>query len=317
MEQLAMHPLLIILLFSIINLSHANDIKLDNEIKDRFAFDTITIGVTTGYQILNFKRPAPKLDGKQDTLYNNSPFLQLSAAFHSPLAASDITFLGFELDAFQVGASILATDRMTGGRYSEQIFNNVERQKLGDYTVNYRDYTISSGLYLKHEELKKYKIDFVQIGLGYKWGETDFHETESEFVKVSNKIDSSSSISNINETFKTSGVFVTLGLESAFYKNNKLKIAAGVGRLKGKYELLNLPPEYSPLPFDTWAKSLEISAIFPLKGFNFGISTSRYWYSLASKNQQSSFTISPQIEQLLPVEQIQTALKFSLYGNFH
>ncbi len=312
-----MRPLLAILLFFIINSSYADEVKLDNEIKAKFAFDTVTLGITTGYQVLNFKRPSPKLDGTQDSLYNNSPFIQLSSAFHSPLAASDLTFLGFELDAFQVGASVLATDRMTGGRYFEQTFNNVERQKLGDYTVNYRDYTISSGLYLKHEELKKYKIDFVQVGLGYKWGQTNFHETESEFIKVSNKLDQSSSISNINETFKTSGVFATLGLESAFYKNNKLKIAAGLGRLKGKYELSNLPAEYSPLPFDTWAKSLEISAIIPLKGFNFGISASRYWYSLASKNQQTSLTTPPQIDQLPPVEQIQTALKFSLYGNFH
>jgi len=87
--------------------------------------------------------------------------------------------------------------------------------------------------------------------------------------------------------------------------------------LKGKYELSNLPPEYSPLPFNTWAKSLEISTIIPLKGFNFGISASRYWYSLDSKSQQTSFTTPPQIEYLPPVEQIQTTLKFSLYGNFH
>lgn len=312
-----MRPILAILLFFLVNLSRADELKFDNEPKGKFAFDTITIGITTGYQFLNFKRPSPRLDGKQDTIYNNSPFIQLSSAFHSSLAAADSTFLGFELDAFQIGASVLATDRMTGGRYSDQVFNNVERQKLGDYAINYRDYTISSGLYLKHDELKKYKIDFIQIGLGYKWGETNFHETESEFVKISNKIDSSSNISNNNEIFKTSGVFTTLGLESTFYKNNKLKVAAGIGRLKGNYELLNLPSEYSPLPFDTWAKSLEVSAIIPLKGFNFGISVSRYWYSLTSKNQQTNLTSPPQIDQLPPIEQIQTALKFSLYGNFH
>lgn len=313
-----MRPILAVLLFNFIFSLHAEEIKLENEIKDRFAFDTITIGITTGYQFLNFKRPFPRLDGKQDTIYDNSPFIQLSSAFHSPLVAPNLTFLGFELDAFQIGASILATNRMTGGRYFEHTFNNVERQKLSEYAINYRDYTISSGIYLKHEELKKYKIDFVQLGLGYKWGETNFHETESEFVKLSNKIDQSSSISNVNEVFKNSGVFATVGLESAFYKNNKLKVAAGIGRLKGKYDLLNLPNEYSPLPFNTWAKSLEISAIFPLKGFNFGISASRYWYSLASKTQQTSLTNPPQIfEQLPPVEQIQTALKFSLYGNFH
>jgi hypothetical protein len=311
-----MRPLLAILLFSLANLLQADELKLENEHKGKFTFDTLTLGITTGYQFLNLKRPTLRLDGKQDTLYNNSPFIQLSSAFHTPLTA-DTTFLGFELDAFQIGASILATDRMTGGRYSEQTFNNVERQKLGDYAVNYRDYTISSGVYLKHEELKKYKIDFVQLGLGYKWGETSFQETESEFVKLSNKLDPSSSISNNSERFKTSGMFATLGLESAFYKNNKLKVAAGIGRLKGKYELLSLLPEYSPLPFDTWAKSLEISAIFPLKGFNFGISASRYWYTLASKNQQTANTTPPQIDQLPPVEQIQTALKFSLYANFH
>lgn len=312
-----MRPILAIMLICIVNYCYAEEVKLSSENKGSFAFDTITLGITTGYQFFNFKRPAPRLDGQQDSLYNNSPFLQLSSAFHFPLAVADSTFLGFELDAFQIGASILATDRMTGGRFFEQTFNNVERQKLGDYTVNYRDYTISSGVYLKHEELKKYKIDFIQVGLGYKWGETNFHETESEYIRVSNKLDQTSSISNISEKFKTSGIFATLGLESAFYKNNKLKVAAGFGRLKGKYDLLNLPPEYSPLPFDTWAKSLEVSAIFPLKGFNFGVSASRYWYSLAPKNQQTDTTIPPQIEQLPPIEQIQTALKFSLYGNFH
>lgn len=312
-----MRPLLAMLLFNIINSSYADELKLENNVKGNFAFDTLTFGITTGYQFLNFKRPAPRLNGKQDVLYNNSPFIQFSSAFHSSLTTTDSTFLGFEVDAFQIGASVLATDQMKSGRYSEQTFNNVERQKLGEYGINYRDYTISSGLYLKHEELKKYKIDFIQIGLGYKWGETNFHETESEFIKLSSKIDPSSNISNTNETFKTSGVFATLGLESAFYKNNKLKIAAGMGSLRGKYELLNLPPEYSPSPFNTWAKSLEISAIFPLKGFNFGISASRYWYSLDSKNQQTNQTTPPQIDQLPPIEQIQTALKFSLYGNFH
>lgn len=245
-------------------------------------------GISAG-EIFYYSYSSPFAGGK--TNFPRIPLLQM-------MGSVDYKNIAFNLNVSTTDVNLGKMDELSAGNLSGKLDNYGLKRKDAAFTIlckrncNFLPFSLLEGL---------------DIGLGYKYGKTNFQNTTVRNPATS-ELPDGWLVSK--EQLVTEGIFISAGYSLKIFSNSVLKLSVAGTRLNGELQQVVSPKAPEPIPLGTLKTTAfagEISLSVPIN---------RFLTAGASVNAYSYKTPIPQLLNRSLDERL-LAGKLSLIGTFY